>query len=205
MRRAFRAGIALGLLGSLTACEPAQEEEPPSQVELLRRRGEAMAQRTLAPAPVEEAPSEPLTAEERADVAALAAVIGTGLDPVERVLLEVDAVVERDLPVRAAGILTERALPASQAFTASLRAIEPRSELGVVLRDQWVAACTARETALLAYAAALERGIVEDLTLADALRDQRHAGEAVDDARAAHAAALRRIDASKFRFFGTSI
>ena len=60
----------------------------------------------------------------------------------------------------------------------------------------WVAACTARETALERYAAALERGIVEDLTLADALRDQRRAHDAVVAAREAHAAASRRVDAS---------
>lgn len=192
-----RAALAVGLLFGSAACERAPEEEPPSRVEVMRREGEALARRNLTPAPpVEEAATAPLSADERADVTRLGGVIGTGLDPVEHVLTDVDDAVERDLPVRAAGILTERALPASQALITRLREIELRTDLGATLRDQWVAACTLRETALEAYAAALERGIVEDLTLADALRDQRRAGDAVVAAREAHAAASRRIDAS---------
>lgn len=195
-----RAALGVALLGcaiSLVACEPAQQEEPPDRLEEMRRQGAALARRNLPPvAPVPEAPTTPLSEAERADVAALGDVIGAGPDPVEQVLVEVDAAVERDLPVRAAGILAERALPASQTLITRLREIDPRTDLGAALRDQWVAACTARDTALRAYAAALERGIVEDLTLADALRDQRRAGDAVVAARAAHAAALRRIDAS---------
>jgi hypothetical protein len=193
----FRIVLLLSLACSL-GCQPAPEEQPPSQVELMRRRGEALAERNAPPAtvPPAVAPSAPLTEPERADVAHLAEVVGAAPDAVEIVLVDVDGAVERDLPVRAAGILTERALPASRGLLARLREIEPQSELGTLLHQQWVAACTTRETALTGYAAALERGIVEDLTLADALRDQRHAGDAVAAARVALADALRRIDAS---------
>lgn len=163
----------------------------------MRRQGEALARRQMAPAPpVVEQPATPLTEEERSDVAAIRRVVDEGPDAVEQVLVEVDAAVERDLPVRAAGILTERALPASRALLTRLREIELGTELGGALRHHWVTACTAREAALTAYAAALERGIVEDLTLADALRDQRRAGDAVAAAREALAVASRRIDAS---------
>lgn len=195
MRR--RLLLLLALSGSV-ACQPAPEEPPPSRVEMMRRRGEALAQRRTPPpeVPASAAPTGLLTETERADVAQLAEVVGAAPDPVELVLVDVDSAVERDLPVRAAGILSERALPASRALLAQLRQIEPRSELGTLLHQQWVAACATRETALTSYAAALERGIVEDLTLADALRDQRHAGDAVAAARAALADALRRIDAS---------
>ncbi|MBK7153800.1 MAG: hypothetical protein IPL19_09685 [Sandaracinaceae bacterium] len=193
----FRFIILLSFTASL-ACQPAPEEEPPSQVETMRRRGEALAQRNATPAavPANPAPNAPLTEAERADVALLAEVVGAAPDAVEIVLLDVDGAVERDLPVRAAGVLTERALPASRAQLARLQEIEPRSELGTLLHEQWLLAWTTRETALTRYAAALERGIVEDLTLADALRDQRHAGDAVAAARVALADALRRIDAS---------
>lgn len=193
-----RAVVVVTLLSGLAACEPAPREQPPDRMEVMRREGERLARQNMAPStpPPVEAPTAPLTADERADLAALGQVIGTGADAVDGVLVDVDAAVERDLPVRAAGILTERALPASRALIARLREIELRSELGDALRDQWVAACTARETALERYAAALERGIVEDLTLADALRDQRRAHDAVVAAREAHAAASRRVDAS---------
>ena len=144
----------------------------------------------------EESPPSPLSPEERADLEALRGLLGSATDPVADRLPAVDEAVEQDLPVRAAGILKGDVLPASAAFLARLNALSLGSEYGRGLRSTWVAAYEKRAAALTAYAAALERGIVEDLVLADALRDQRAAGESILGAWAEYRAGLRRIDAS---------
>jgi hypothetical protein len=166
-----------------------------SRADELRQRGAELVRGAPAAPPVEVS-HEPLTAAEAADVGALAAALTGQVDPVSEALAAVDAAVERDLPVRAAELLRAQALPACRTLVATAEAIEVGTDLGAALRQQLVAAHTLRAAALEAYAGALERGIVEDLVLADALRDQRVAGQALVDARAALAAAQRRIDAS---------
>lgn len=191
-----RLGVALAAALVCASCtEVPADAPPPSRAEQLRRRGAELVQ-GRTPAPPVEVSGEPLSAPERADVAALGELMAAPVDPVDAALPAVDDAVERDLPVRAAELLRATAIPAARELVARAEAIEPTTDLGVALRRQWLAAQSQRVAALEAYAAALERGIVEDLVLADALRDQRLAVTALSGAREAYAAAQRRIDAS---------
>lgn len=94
---------------------------------------------------------------------------------------EVEDAMSEDLPVRAAELLESGAIPASRRQAervADLRLTQPRA---LELRDRAVERLRARTEALNDYRDALERGLVEDVTLLDALQKQREAEEAIDE------------------------
>ncbi|MEO0326840.1 MAG: hypothetical protein AAF447_28115 [Myxococcota bacterium] len=105
-------------------------------------------------------------------------------------LAPAEEAVAADLPVRAAERLREATLPAARAQLARLGAFSPASPAGRRATAKARDALQARMEALETYAAALERGLVEDLVLVDALRDMRVAENAID-AALGEAAALR--------------
>lgn len=87
----------------------------------------------------------------------------------------VDEAVAEDLPVRAAGILREQTLPAIDATIASVTALSLGTTAAEDRRDDALAILRRRRSALVQYADALDRGLVEDLVLLDAIRAQRNA------------------------------
>jgi len=95
-------------------------------------------------------------------------------------LEEVDEAVADDLPVRAAELLEAGAIPAAERHVGQLRDLPMRTASGRGLRAQAVEVLQARADALEQYRAALERGLVEDVTLLEALGAQRRAEEEVD-------------------------
>ncbi|MCA9617274.1 MAG: hypothetical protein H6721_22095 [Sandaracinus sp.] len=93
---------------------------------------------------------------------------------------EADEAVADDLPVRGAERLRAGAIPAARRQVEQARAVSAATAEGVALRDEVVAALDARRAALERYADVLERGLVEDLELAVALRAQREAEGGID-------------------------
>ncbi len=100
-------------------------------------------------------------------------------DPARGALAEVDAAVEDDLPVRAAELLREKAIPAAREAVARGRALEMRTGEGARLRLALVSALEARVRALEQEASVLSRGMVEDFALAGAFRAERIAEEQI--------------------------
>lgn len=98
-------------------------------------------------------------------------------DPAREALAEVDAAIDDDLPARAAELLEQAAIPAARDAVARARALETLTDEGARLRLALVSALEARAEALEKEAAALSRGMVEDLALVDALRAERRAEE----------------------------
>ncbi len=111
------------------------------------------------------------------DVARIAAELSDHLelDAME----EVEEAVAEDLPVRAAQLLRAGALPAARRHARTMEAVRVTTPRGEALREEAVAALDARATALEHYGAALERGLIEDLQLLDAIAEQRAAEAAV--------------------------
>lgn len=96
-------------------------------------------------------------------------------------LREVDALVDEDLPVRAADAVRDRVLPALAADRTRLEALDPTSVRGRDLRTHALELTEARAEALRGYAEVLDRGLVEDYTLAQAIRAHREAEGAMLD------------------------
>lgn len=84
----------------------------------------------------------------------------------------------QDLPVRAAGILRESVLPAVDQTIDEIRALEFSIPVVQQRQDRALALLQDRRDALRDYARALDRGLVEDMELLDALSAQRSAEEA---------------------------
>ncbi len=152
-RASRRAGVALASLLVLAGCE--------------RDDGGSEVGATAEGSPAD----SPDVAEDRARI-----VRAIAEDPARPPLAEVDAAIDDDLPVRAAELLGDAAIPAARDAAAAARALEARTDEGVRLRDALAAAFEERVTALEQKARALERG-VEDLALADAFRAERRAEE----------------------------
>ncbi len=125
---------------------------------------------------------------EIADGAALEALLA---DPAyAEALAPAEDAVAADLPVRAADRIRELTLPAARRQLERLRAFSARSSKGRRAAERANEALAARVAALETYGAALERGLLEDLVLVDALRAMRRAEESVSRALS-EAATLR--------------
>jgi hypothetical protein len=124
-----------------------------------------------AEAPATEAPSRATST----DAERIARAISD--DPARASLAEVDAALDQDLPVRAAELLSDSAIPAARESLERARVMEVDTAEGGRMREALVSALDARVRALEQKASALERGMVEDLALADAFRAERAAEE----------------------------
>lgn len=120
-----------------------------------------------------EGPSEDL----QADARRLANRMGEDLELES--LEEVEALVDEDLPVRAAQLLEGGTLPAARRHVRHVSEETMSSATGRQLREEAVGVLQARVDALVTYQEALERGLMEDLVLLDSLRQQREAEVAV--------------------------
>jgi len=118
-----------------------------------------------------EGPSSELVGDARA---LLEMVMG---DPATAALADVDRTVEDGRPVRAAELLRAGGIPAARAQVERCGDAAATSPEGRTLRRRAMRAYEARVAALELYAAALERGPVEDTQLVDALAAQRRADE----------------------------
>lgn len=120
---------------------------------------------------------EPPAADLIDDVVALQRVIGDDIatGPLE----EVDEMVSEDRPVAAADLLRTGAIPAARRHLDRVKAVEPGTAEGRRLHQALVEAYEARMSSLEQYATVLDRGMVEDLALVEALGAQRAATEAV--------------------------
>lgn len=96
-------------------------------------------------------------------------------------LEEVEEAMAEDLPVRAAELLETGAIPAARRQAERVGALDLSHPRAIELRDRAAARLSARTDALDAYRRALQRGLVEDVTLLDALQKQREAEEAIDE------------------------
>lgn len=122
----------------------------------------------------EEGPSNDL----RAEVRALETILADDL--VLLAVRDADDAVAEDLPVRAAGLLRDGAIPAARRQAEQVRAADVTTPEGLALRDEAARALDARTAALEQYADVLARGLLEDLELAMALRAQREAEGTID-------------------------
>jgi hypothetical protein len=113
----------------------------------------------------------------RADSAALTNAIAR--DPAPQILAEADGMIDDRRPVRAAEILRTSALPAIRRHLERVGALTLRTAEGRALQERGARAYRRRLTAIEAYAAALERGELEDETLLEAVRAHRLAEEEV--------------------------
>ncbi len=95
-------------------------------------------------------------------------------------LEEVEEAMAEDLPVRAAELLQSGTIPAARRQARRVEELELGHPRAQALRERAVERLGARTEALQAYQQALERGLVEDVTLLDALQKQREAEEAID-------------------------
>ena len=109
----------------------------------------------------------------RSDGEALTRLLAS--DPAQPVLDELDGMIEDRLPVRAAGHIRTAALPAVRRQRERVGAAALRTAEGRALQERAVRACRRRADSLEAYAAALERGEVEDAQLLGAVRSHRAA------------------------------
>lgn len=100
-------------------------------------------------------------------------------DPAITALEEAEDAVADDRPVRAADLLLAGGIPAAGRQVERVRAVTLGTDEGRALQRRAVAAYEARVEALGQYRLALERGVVEDMTLVEALRAQREADEAI--------------------------
>lgn len=103
---------------------------------------------------------------------------------------EVEDAVAEDLPVRAAELLRAGALPAARRHVERVRDLSLSTARARALQLDSVGALEARADALEQYAAALERGLIEDLQLVQALGAQRAAEERI-------AALMRELEAAR--------
>lgn len=120
----------------------------------------------------------PAPANVRADVGAIQLALSDDLSLLA--IEEAERLVDDDRPVLAATRFRDGALPAARRHVERVRALALTTEEGRQLRAEAVTALEARVSALQRYAAALDRGIVEDYELAEALRVQREAEAAVE-------------------------
>jgi hypothetical protein len=100
-------------------------------------------------------------------------------DSTNAALADVDRAVERELPVKASGLLEQGAIPAARRHLTRLADLELESNLGKSLRDEAILVYQARLSALSTYQALLARGQVVDVALFDSIRAQRQAQEAI--------------------------
>lgn len=154
----------------------------------LARRRRTLAFATTAACVVLACGAEPTVEVPSAlgDVVALQALVADDTCP--GAMEDVDRAVDEDKPVLAARLLRSGAIPAAARQVRRFRDATVSTPEGRRLRDDGVTAYDRRRVALVAYADALERGLMEDLTLVMALEGQRRAeGEL--------AAYLRRLEA----------
>lgn len=100
---------------------------------------------------------------------------------------DVDREVDDDKPVAAAGLLRGAAIPAAARQVERVRALTLHTADGRTLQAEVVRLYDARRAALVLYADALERGVMEDMQLIMALDAQRQADTALS-------AFLRRLE-----------
>ena len=124
----------------------------------------------------------PEVAEPEADLRAEVRLLQRAMtrDLVLLSLEEVEEAMAEDLPVRAAELLESGAIPASRRQAERVAGLATHHPRAQALRDEAVELLGERTRALEAYQRALERGLVEDVTLLDALSSQREAEEAID-------------------------
>jgi hypothetical protein len=132
--------------------------------------------------------AQPPPADLREDARAIAEILAD--DPTPAALVEVDDAILDDLPVRAAEMLESGAIPAARRQVEAAEALDLGTPDGRQLRNRVVTAMRARVHALEAYRDALARGEVEDLQLAQALREQRAAEASIAEASVAVEALL---------------
>jgi hypothetical protein len=94
-------------------------------------------------------------------------------DPAQGVLAEIDAEVEDERPIRASQMIQQAALPAARRQLDRSGDLEPGTPEGRELLRRTSDAYRRRIAALDRYQKALSRGVVEDLELVEAMRDQR--------------------------------
>lgn len=120
----------------------------------------------------------PTPAAVQADVGALQLALSDDLSLLA--IEEAERLVDDDRPVLAASRFRDGALPAARRHVERVRGLELGTADGRRLQADAVSALEARVMALQRYAAALDRGIVEDYELAEALRVQREAEAAIE-------------------------
>ena len=109
----------------------------------------------------------------RADSDALVATVAR--DPAPQILTEADGMIDDRRPVRAAEILRTAALPAVRRQLERVGALELRTGEGRALQERAGRAYRRRAAAIERYAAALERGQLEDEALLEAVHAHRDA------------------------------
>lgn len=95
-------------------------------------------------------------------------------------LVEVEDAVADDLPVRAAELLRIGAIPAARRHVTEVAELTMRTAEGRRHHRRAMSLLDKRVDSLQLYHDALERGLIEDVQLLEAIRAQREAEEAID-------------------------